>query len=496
MPQVVLKTFTKSFSVQAIDPDQRIVYGVASSPTPDSQDDIVTTDAMRNALPEFMEWANLRYMHQDGQVDAVGKVLDAHIGKDGKTYITAKVVDDSAWAKVKAGVLCAFSVGGEVLEAARQWIKGRLLNVITRLRLTEISLVDNPAHKEAKILMYKFNSTQKGHYQMSKPKQLVAGAETKGASDEAVNQIKKRATVTKLRTVKKAALPDSDKVINQLLAIQNDMVLNGNADGADFVMDAIACLQAATQDQAVDDTDPNPDPNADDMTAADDMGAGSTVAYAAKADGSDDSEADSATDDDQGDQPPVDKADGVDTNEDEDVEGGDGGQTQDFSMDGSNQSDVTDNETDPDEADDNQPETPDPVQLSATAITRKGTNLPARVAAIVEAREGAKLNKALVGELQKFKADVVDVFNALLERVERLEKGPARPGPIRMQVAENRDVTKGIGSNSGGKGNGLQVQIDALSTRIKSIDDPHEKEKLGKELGLLEYKRGRGFYGN
>lgn len=497
MPQTVIKKFTKSFSVQGIDPDQRIVYGVASSPTPDSQDDIVTTEAMRDALPEFMEFGNLRYMHQDERIDAVGKVLDAHIGKDGKTYITAKVVDDSAWEKVKAGVLCAFSIGGEVLESARKWIKNRFMNVITRLRLTEISLVDNPAHKEAKILLFKFNSTQGGLTHMSKPKQLVAGPKNDGASEDVVSQIKKRATAAKTKTVKKAALPDSDKVINQLLAIQNDMVLNGNSDGADFVMDAIACLQAAVNDQAVDDADPNPDPNADDMAADDtcDMTMaddGVVDPNVVKADGADgDGEDDGDADEDQGDQPPVEKADGVDTNADEDAEGGEGGQDQDFSMDGTNQSDVTDNETDPEDADDNQPESADSVRLSSQAITRKGANLPARVAAIVEARENARLNKALVGEFQKFKTDVVDVFNALLERVERLENRPARPGPVRMQVAENRDVAKGVGVNGGSRGSGVQHQIEELSAKIKSIDSPLEREKLGKELALLQIKQGR-----
>jgi regulator of replication initiation timing len=66
---------------------------------------------------------------------------------DKGTFISAHVVDDNAWSKVKAGVYKGFSIGGKAIE--------KVDNVINALRLTEISLVDRPANPEALITLWK-----------------------------------------------------------------------------------------------------------------------------------------------------------------------------------------------------------------------------------------------------------------------------------------------------------------------------------------------------
>jgi len=114
------------------DDEKRMVYGYASTEALDSQGEIVRKDAIEEALPDYMRFGNVREMHQ---ASAVGVTKEASI--DGKgLYLAAKVVDDSAWAKVKEGVYKGFSIGGKALE--------RLDNVVTKLRLAEISLVDRP----------------------------------------------------------------------------------------------------------------------------------------------------------------------------------------------------------------------------------------------------------------------------------------------------------------------------------------------------------------
>ena len=129
--------FTKS------DDDERMVFGYASTETMDSQGEIVAKDAITGALPEYMRFGNIREMNQPR---AVGKAQEATIDEKG-LYLGVKVVDDSAWTKVKEGVYNGFSIGGKIVT--------KINDTITKLRLTEISLVDRPANPEAVFAFYK-----------------------------------------------------------------------------------------------------------------------------------------------------------------------------------------------------------------------------------------------------------------------------------------------------------------------------------------------------
>ncbi|MGV1045476.1 XkdF-like putative serine protease domain-containing protein [Limnohabitans sp.] len=131
-----------------VDDEKRMVYGYASTEAMDVQGEIVTKDAMAAALEDYMRFANIREMHQPS---AVGVAKSAEIDDKG-TFISAHVVDDSAWSKVKAGVYKGFSIGGKALE--------KVDNVINALRLTEISLVDRPANPEALITLWKADAVE------------------------------------------------------------------------------------------------------------------------------------------------------------------------------------------------------------------------------------------------------------------------------------------------------------------------------------------------
>src|SRR4051812_26328283 len=69
-----------------------IVRGIASTESVDSVGEIVKASAMEAALPEFMRFPALRYMHT---ADAVGRVTKA-IVHNGTTAIEALVVCKSA----------------------------------------------------------------------------------------------------------------------------------------------------------------------------------------------------------------------------------------------------------------------------------------------------------------------------------------------------------------------------------------------------------------
>lgn len=125
------------------DDEKRLVYGYASTEALDSQGEVVTKGAIEDALPEYMRFANIREMHQ---LSAVGVTKSAEIDETG-LYIEVKVVDDIAWNKVKEGVYKGFSIGGKSLEKTD--------GVISKMRLTEISLVDRPSNPEAVFEMFK-----------------------------------------------------------------------------------------------------------------------------------------------------------------------------------------------------------------------------------------------------------------------------------------------------------------------------------------------------
>ncbi len=132
--------------LEKFDSEQRLVYGYASTEARDSQGEIVTRAAIEAALPAYMEYANIREMHQ---LSAVGVVKSAGLDDKG-LLLEAKVVDDAAWEKVREGVYKGLSIGGRVT-------KRDALNksIITGVDLTEISLVDRPANPEALIAAYK-----------------------------------------------------------------------------------------------------------------------------------------------------------------------------------------------------------------------------------------------------------------------------------------------------------------------------------------------------
>jgi len=137
-PMRMFVPFTKK------DDEKRMVYGYASTEALDSEGEVMTLEALEEALPEYMKFANIREMHDPTK--AAGKAKEASIDEKG-LYIGAKIVDDQAWAKVKEGVYNGFSTGGKKLEKAG--------NRITRIRLKEISLADRPSCPEALFDLWK-----------------------------------------------------------------------------------------------------------------------------------------------------------------------------------------------------------------------------------------------------------------------------------------------------------------------------------------------------
>ncbi len=129
--------------ITKVNDEERLVEGYASTEAIDVQGEIVKLEAIEDALPEYMRFGNVREMHQPS---AVGKAVSAEIDDHG-LYLSVHVVDDNAWNKVKAGVYNGFSIGGKSLLKSG--------GIISKLKLTEISLVDRPANPEAVFNLWK-----------------------------------------------------------------------------------------------------------------------------------------------------------------------------------------------------------------------------------------------------------------------------------------------------------------------------------------------------
>ncbi|NPU23950.1 HK97 family phage prohead protease [Bradyrhizobium denitrificans] len=133
-------------SFAKVDEEQRVVEGYASTEARDAHGEIVLKSAIEDALAGYMEFGNIREMHQ---LSAVGTAEDAVVDDKG-LYLAAKVVDDTAWGKVTKKVYKGFSIGGKVLARDPKNKK-----IITKILLTEISLVDRPSNPEAKFDLWR-----------------------------------------------------------------------------------------------------------------------------------------------------------------------------------------------------------------------------------------------------------------------------------------------------------------------------------------------------
>lgn len=139
------------------------VSGIASRQEIDNDGDITMLEAVREAIPEYMKFGNIREMHS---LSAVGTVMEEKIVEELQAWwIKVHIVDPVAVKKVLTGVYKGFSLGGDILDAdpmegvSPDGIPLRFK--ITKIRLLEVSLVDRPASPSALIDMVKASKTVK-----------------------------------------------------------------------------------------------------------------------------------------------------------------------------------------------------------------------------------------------------------------------------------------------------------------------------------------------
>jgi HK97 family phage prohead protease len=142
--------------IKAIDDDERVIEGIATTPTPDAMDDIIEPMGAEFKLP-------LPFLKQHDSREPIGQVISAKVGPKGIT-VRVKLIKvteppalkerlDVAWAEIKSGLVRGLSIGFSPLEWSD--IKGTYGLRYIRWAWRELSAVTIPANMEASITAIK-----------------------------------------------------------------------------------------------------------------------------------------------------------------------------------------------------------------------------------------------------------------------------------------------------------------------------------------------------
>ena len=142
--------FTWYAPIVKVDEEKRTVSGWATTEQIDKQNEVVDYLGSKEA---FSNWqGNIREMHEPKAVGKAVEVLPSDTEK--RVWVSAYISKgaDDTWQKVKEGILTGFSIGGQTVHKTAQIVKdmatggNRTVTRITKYRLNELSLVDNPAN--------------------------------------------------------------------------------------------------------------------------------------------------------------------------------------------------------------------------------------------------------------------------------------------------------------------------------------------------------------
>ena len=139
--------------VKAVEEEERVIRGVATTPTPDRVGDIVEPLGVKFKNP-------MPLLHQHDAERPVGTVKFDKPTKDGITFeARLPKIDtpgplkdrvDTAWGEVKAGLVRAVSIGFRTLKDGYEWMDSGGIRFL-KTEVLELSLVTVPANADAKI---------------------------------------------------------------------------------------------------------------------------------------------------------------------------------------------------------------------------------------------------------------------------------------------------------------------------------------------------------
>lgn len=156
----------KLFPIAKIDEATHMVYGVATSEAPDSDDEIADYPASKAAIQQWSadqlkktlaagqepSMGNIRLMHQ---LQIGGKAVQINYDDTAKTVSVGSVpANDDVWHLIKGGFLTMYSIGG-----GYAWKKAEGKYTRYGPEIAEISFVDRGANPDATFLYVKADGT-------------------------------------------------------------------------------------------------------------------------------------------------------------------------------------------------------------------------------------------------------------------------------------------------------------------------------------------------
>jgi len=158
---VPLKAFD-DIKFKSLFKQDRVIYGAASVAVVDSDNELITENALKSAFDSYIKRGHVLFYHKN---IPVGDVIPSYLAPDGKQlrsevsegqlnvvvriYKDTKKADE-VWEAIERGELRAFSIGGEVLgdmvKVCPDGDRERCYDRIDKIDLHEISIVPNPAN--------------------------------------------------------------------------------------------------------------------------------------------------------------------------------------------------------------------------------------------------------------------------------------------------------------------------------------------------------------
>ncbi|MBI4395882.1 MAG: HK97 family phage prohead protease [Elusimicrobia bacterium] len=129
------------------------VRGYASTSDLDAQNDLILPEALQEASEDLMRNSTVLLNHQLDR--AIGRVTEAQWDGHGLLIdVLISKTEPEVIEKVREGILNKFSIRGQILEKEKKYVPklDRMVNVIRRLSLVEVSLVSVPANPEARAI--------------------------------------------------------------------------------------------------------------------------------------------------------------------------------------------------------------------------------------------------------------------------------------------------------------------------------------------------------
>ena len=155
--ETIVKKIEFSFPVDirkfAEDAGEFHIVGYAATTDFDLQGDVITEEALKASSLDLLKNSTVLLNHDLKQ--PIGKVTKAEFNQHGLLIdVLISKTEPEVIQKIKEGVLNKFSIRGQVLERERKFSSehDRMVNVINRMSLVEVSIVSVPANPEARAI--------------------------------------------------------------------------------------------------------------------------------------------------------------------------------------------------------------------------------------------------------------------------------------------------------------------------------------------------------